>query len=1147
MNDENCRTLQSQSTNNTISNKNAIGSDKTIATVKSLWQDAITVESSPNVTIKAIPQNNIATIVTTISPNQRRITNLGDKIKDDSSIDFEIGNIIGRGGMGAVYTARQASLNRQIAVKVMDKGGSDSSVNSFLEEAVITGNLDHPNIVPVYDLGSTGDGAVFYAMKEISGSSWDQSITTNSLAHNLRILFSVCDAVAFAHSKNIIHRDIKPENVMLGKFGETLLVDWGIAIVTDKDSAKQTGSNTSLSGTPAYMSPEMASCNFDKISMATDIYLLGGVLYEITTGLKPHTGINIFGTISAAMENSIQPTDKCGELIDIALKAMSSEPEDRYQTVKELQNAIRKYQQHTESMVISNACQLRYNNISNTINDNTYRELTEIIAGFQQALQLWDENYNARDGIYKTRIKFITTAMEHGDLMLAQSQLTAIDSDSKSYVLNSEIAVKIKQLTKELKAAIAHARAKTRLIRFSVTVAVLGAISTLAITYSAYLITGKERDNAIVAKEKEVIHRKNAQEALVTAQNATYFNQIALANSYLEKFMPSHAENLLEATPARLRDWEWGYLAHLCRRPLMTIKSDLQMPSHIAFSPDGKNIATVDSAETINIWDSFTGKQITTLRASSLGGISDIVFSSNSHDIILVTHDGGIRTWNIREAKELLYIKPKLYPKNILATAFSSDGKMFAGIARDGKVYTCSTKTSTLTESPTLTPNPPAINSIAIANSGDTIACGSDDSILHIYDIKTGKLLRKLISPTKLPPVISVAFSPNENHLAIGTSSRLIQIWDINAETPCITASGHNLDVAAIAFSADGNRLASTGSDGLINIWDAHLTTDFLKLKFQENTVQSLKYSPDGKTVATIGIDDTVIILNSSNWKEQQSLSGHTKPITSIDYSSDGKQLITASSDRTAKLWDIDNGETVLEFKHTAPLTSAIFSSDSKQILTTDNATAQLWRTKDGKRLALLKGKLGNFKTAAFSPDGKQMLTAGNNLTLWDTKTGKKIHHIKSAESDITCATFSPNGKKIITGDQTGATIWDATTAKELFTLQGHAGAVICVAFSPNSKRVITGSLHSSFLWDTNTGKELLALPHDNGWTTAITFSPDSSQLLMGHSNGTITLKPAVYINDNSKLINNNMQQSLYSMWLRSHTTTQSREYFNKR
>ena len=98
-------------------------------------------------------------------------------------------------------------------------------------------------------------------------------------------------------------------------------------------------------------------------------------------------------------------------------------------------------------------------------------------------------------------------------------------------------------------------------------------------------------------------------------------------------------------------------------------------------------------------------------------------------------------------------------------------------------------------------------------------------------------------------------------------------IRDINAETPCITASGHNLDVAAIAFSADGNRLASTGSDGLINIWDAHLTTDFLKLKFQENTVQSLKYSPDGKTVATIGIDDTVIILNSSNWKEQQSLS----------------------------------------------------------------------------------------------------------------------------------------------------------------------------------------------------------------------------------------------------------------------------------
>ena len=116
------------------------------------------------------------------------------------------------------------------------------------------------------------------------------------------------------------------------------------------------------------------------------------------------------------------------------------------------------------------------------------------------------------------------------------------------------------------------------------------------------------------------------------------------------------------------------------------------MPSHIAFSPDGKHLATVDAAEKINIWSSFTGKQITTLTASSLGGISNIIFSDDSKNMILVTHNGDIRTWNIKEAKELLFTKPEKFPKNILATSFSADGKIFAGIARNWKIYTCNIK-----------------------------------------------------------------------------------------------------------------------------------------------------------------------------------------------------------------------------------------------------------------------------------------------------------------------------------------------------------------------------------------------------------------------------------------------------------------------
>ena len=826
MNDDNNLIVQSQQqTVNATVNSATVITDHTIATVKSLWSEAITVNTSPDLTIKTDPKNPAVTIAANINPTLRKITKPGDATSNTASIDFELGNLLGRGGMGEVYTARQSSLNRQIAIKVMGDSDNEDSVNSFLSEAVVTGSLDHPNIVPVYDLGSTENGSIFYAMKEITGQSWDQAMSINSLAHNLRIFFSLSDAVAFAHSKGIIHRDIKPENVMLGEFGETLLVDWGIAITTDKRNTL----NTSLAGTPTYMAPEMASCDFKKIGPETDIYLLGGVLFEIVTGLKPHSGKNIFDTISAAMENRIQPTDESGELIEIAMKAMATEPADRYATVKELQNSLRIYLKHEKSIIISNACLLRYGNLNSDRNKNLYQDLTEIIAGFQQSVQLWQENIPAIGGLRDTRLKFITTAIQNQDLTLAKSQLKAISDDAEQYNFDDNTAEIIGKLAEKLGKAIANAKTKARLTRFSVTAAVLTALATIGITYSAYLITSKDRDNAIIAKRNEVAQRLKAQKALTTAQDATYFNQIALANSYLEKFNPTHAEDLLEATPSRLRGWEWGYLANLCRRPLLTIKNNLEMPSNIAFAHNGKFIAVVDAGKKINICNSFTGKPIKTLSASTLGGIADITFSPDSRHITLATLKGGIRIWNIEDGKELLFTNLPDFPANLQTTSFSSDGKTLAATARKGQLYIWDIKANTRSRSVALRPTPPDINCITIFNNGKSLACGSNDSIIRIYDTESGRLQKQLTSPIKLSPIISISSSPDGEYLVVGTSSRLLQVWNIHSDTPCTTISAHYLDVAALTFSANGNRIASTGSDGSINIWDPYLTTDFIR------------------------------------------------------------------------------------------------------------------------------------------------------------------------------------------------------------------------------------------------------------------------------------------------------------------------------
>src|SRR5262249_22711236 len=154
-----------------------------------------------------------------------------------------------------------------------------------------TGDLDHPNIVPIYELGTNENNALFYSMKRVQGTPWSDVIGTKSVNENLEILMKVADAVAFAHATGVIHRDLKPDNVMLGDYGEVLVMDWGLALATSsfRHSEFVTGPD-SMGGTPAYMAPEMATGPFELIGQASDIYLLGALLFEIVTGLLPHTG-----------------------------------------------------------------------------------------------------------------------------------------------------------------------------------------------------------------------------------------------------------------------------------------------------------------------------------------------------------------------------------------------------------------------------------------------------------------------------------------------------------------------------------------------------------------------------------------------------------------------------------------------------------------------------------------------------------------------------------------------------------------------------------------------------------------------------------------------------------------------------------------
>jgi serine/threonine protein kinase len=271
-------------------------------------------------------------------PNEERI----------EQADYEIVGQLALGGMGAIYRARQTQLNREVALKVLRLESrrtgrqQQSGQQRFLAEARIAGALDHPHIAPIYDLAVDQQGRLFYTMKIVRGQTWSGTLRETAERENLEILLRICDAVAYAHSQGVVHRDLKPGNVMVGDYGELYVMDWGLAAASE-EFQDMTGTmiSESIGGTPSYMAPEMISGEAGGIGPATDVYLLGALLYEILTGNPPHAGATPMEILASVSRNVIAPTARNDRLVNVALQAMSTRPDERYASVREFQKALR--------------------------------------------------------------------------------------------------------------------------------------------------------------------------------------------------------------------------------------------------------------------------------------------------------------------------------------------------------------------------------------------------------------------------------------------------------------------------------------------------------------------------------------------------------------------------------------------------------------------------------------------------------------------------------------------------------------------------------------------------------------------------------------------------------------------------------------
>ncbi|MCY3019315.1 MAG: protein kinase [Planctomycetota bacterium] len=305
---------------------------------------------------------------------------------------YAVEDEIARGGMGAILKAVDRDIRRPVAMKVMLGEADERKRARFVEEAQVTGQLEHPNIVPIHELGVDSDGRLFFTMKLVKGRSLEQVLKAMknggegmSLGALLNAFVNVCNAVAFAHSKGVLHRDLKPANIMLGDYGEVLVMDWGLAkiigaagereiapsgqppaaapepetgdspdsklhrIVSSfrQESGVEKTMDGTVVGTPVYMPPEQASGEISRLDQRSDIYSLGAILYEILTLKPPVEGKTIYVLLNNVVTGNITPPEQrtperliAKELSAVAMKALATKPENRYQTVEELRRDI---------------------------------------------------------------------------------------------------------------------------------------------------------------------------------------------------------------------------------------------------------------------------------------------------------------------------------------------------------------------------------------------------------------------------------------------------------------------------------------------------------------------------------------------------------------------------------------------------------------------------------------------------------------------------------------------------------------------------------------------------------------------------------------------------------------------------------------
>ena len=895
-----------------------------------------------------------------------------------------------KGGLGQVSVALDRELNREVALKEIRPEQADNQENQarFIVEAEITGRLEHPGVVPVYGLGRDAQGRPFYAMRLVKGRTLKEEIecfhqTGNEaggdrrqwrldLRRLLTRFVGVCDVVAYSHNRGVIHRDLKPSNILMGPYGETLVVDWGLAKVIGRPEPARrggalveetlrpsfrSGSTVTLPGmaigTPAYMSPEQAQGRLESVGAASDVYSLGATLYSLLTGLAPFTSDEVavvMRKVQAGEFPALRQVNRRvpGALEAICLKAMALRQEDRYAAPRALADDIERwladepvavYREHVSIRVT------RWGRRHRTLATGTGVLLITAVLGLAAGTVLLGQANE------RTRRQSAFAALQW-----RRAEIKTDEANQKAAALERQLYIN--------RINLAQREALTD-------------------------ITGAERlleqcPPFLRGWEWNYVKRFCHLERQTLRGHARPVDAVV--------FSPD-GRLLISGGGARFNDSQATDDAELILwdvalgRPIRRFPGVKGTAKGMAFSPDGKLIAVgsgyQQTAETadghLSVWDAASG-----------GLVFDRLETGN----------------------------------NVLSVAFSRDGRLIGtGHGRyssndPGQAKLWDVKTAKVVH--TIAPTPGGVNSVAFSPDGKRMALAGA-GVVEVWRVDPPAKLHELRGHTSW--IYSVAFSPDGTRLATGGWDKTVKLWDAATGALLLSSGGHNGFVNAVTFSPDGKRLASASNDHLLAIRDASTARVLYTLRGHSAGINDLAYSPDGATIAT-GCSDKLVKLWDASVEYPVAFREHKGWVNSVNFSPDGRKIVSASGDHKVMIWEPTTGRRLQTFdRHVEWAQAAKFTVDGQFVASAAIVPPiMIWNVDTLEVVKSLSGE-GSPECVALSADGR-LIAVGSampanspnqtgSVKVWECKTGRELTTYRGHAGGVFGLAFSPDGKTV--------------------------------------------------------------------------------------------------------------------------------------